>query len=72
MRSPRPLTTALFNLANSNAYYAPALTAAPDDFTIAINYNLAPAGSTVAVWGLGTDIQDNIYAYAHGAYWHDL
>jgi hypothetical protein len=65
--NPSALTKALFNLANSNAYYAPALSAAPDDFTIAINYNLAPAGSTVAVWGLGTDIKDNLYAYAHGA-----
>ena len=35
---PSAATTALFNLANSNAYYAPALTASPLDFTIAIAY----------------------------------
>jgi hypothetical protein len=65
--NPSAATTALFNIANSNAYYAPALTATPLDFTIAINYALAPSGSAVAVWGLGTDINDNLYAYAHGA-----
>jgi len=57
-------TTNLFNLANSNAYYAPALTAAPFDFTIAINYVLAPGGTVQAPWGLATDIADNVYMYA--------
>jgi hypothetical protein len=65
---PSAATTALFNLANSNAYYAPALTAAPDDFTIAIQYVFQPtAGTSSNVWGLGTDIKDDIYAYATGA-----
>ena len=63
--NPSAATTALFNLANSNAYYAPALTAAPDDFTVAIDYVLAPAGTAVNVWGLGTDIKDNIYVYTN-------
>jgi len=62
---PSAATTALFNLANSNAYYAPALTASPDDFTIAIDYVLAPSGTAVNVWGLGTDIKDNIYVYTN-------
>jgi len=66
--NPSAATTALFNVANSNAYYSPALTAAPDDFTIAVNYAMEPVpGTEVAVWGLGTDIKDNVYAYAHGA-----
>jgi hypothetical protein len=64
---PSAATTALFNLANSNAYYAPALTASPLDFTIAINYSLAPSGSAVNVWGLGTDIKDNLYAYTNSS-----
>jgi len=51
-------TAALFNAANSNAYYAPALTAMPDDFTIAIAYP-----QTGALWGSSTDIKDNIYVY---------
>jgi len=57
-------TTALFNIANSNAIYAPALTAAPFDFTIAINYVLAPGGTVQAPWGVATDIKDNVYVYA--------
>jgi hypothetical protein len=57
-------TTALFNIANSNAYYAPALTAAPFDFTIAINYVLSPGGAAQAPWGIGTDIDDNVYVFA--------
>lgn len=57
-------TAALFNIANSNAYYAPALTAAPFDFTIAINYVLAPGGTVQAPWGIATDINDNVYVYA--------
>ena len=61
---PSAATTALFNIANSNAYYSPALGAAPDDFTIAINYVFSPAGSAVAMWGVATDIKDNLYAYA--------
>jgi hypothetical protein len=64
---PSAATTALFNVANSNAYYGPALTAAPDDFTIAIDYVLAPAGTAVNVWGLGTDIKDNIYVYTNSS-----
>jgi hypothetical protein len=69
---PSAATTALFNLGNSNGAYGPSLTAAPDDFTIAINYVFAPTGTTANgagttaafnVWGLGTDNQDNIYAY---------
>jgi hypothetical protein len=64
---PSAATTALFNLANSNAYYGPALTAAPDDFTIAIDYVLAPSGTAVNVWGLGTDIKDNIYVYTNSS-----
>lgn len=60
---PSAATTALFNVANSNAYYAPALTAAPLDFTIAIEYQFSPAGTAVAPWGLGTDINDNAYVY---------
>jgi hypothetical protein len=55
---PSAATTALFNVANSNAYYAPALTAAPLDFTIAIAYP-----ETGALWGSASDIKDNIYVY---------
>jgi hypothetical protein len=53
---PAAATTALFNVASSNSYYQPALTSAPLDFTIAINYP-APAGP----WGIATDINDNVY-----------
>jgi hypothetical protein len=55
---PSAATTALFNLANGNAYYAPALTASPLDFTIAIAYP-----ETGALWGSTSDINDNIYVY---------
>ena len=55
---PSAATTALFNLANSNAYYAPALTAAPLDFTIAIAYTV-----TGGLWGSAADIKDNIYVF---------
>jgi hypothetical protein len=55
---PSAATTALFNVASSNAYYGPALTAAPLDFTIAIAYP-----QTGALWGSATDIKDNIYVY---------
>ena len=51
-------TTALFNIANSNAYYAPALTAVPLDFTIAIAYP-----ETGALWGSATDIKDTHYVF---------
>jgi hypothetical protein len=53
--APSAATTALFNLANSNATYAPALTAAPDDFTIGINYVLAPP-SNASLSGGTTEI----------------
>jgi hypothetical protein len=55
---PSAATTALFNVATSNAYYAPALTAAPLDFTIAIAYPMSGA-----LWGSAADINDNIYVY---------
>ncbi|MGH7971860.1 MAG: hypothetical protein ACREIC_24365, partial [Limisphaerales bacterium] len=55
---PSAATTALFDVANSNAYYAPALTAAPLDFTIAIAYP-----ESGAMWGSSADIKDNIYVY---------
>ncbi len=55
---PSAATTALFNVANSNAFYAPALTAVPLDFTIAIAYPKAGA-----LWGSATDINDNVYVY---------
>ena len=55
---PSAATTALYNVASSNAYYAPALTSAPLDFTIAIAYP-----KTGALWGSATDIKDNIYVY---------
>jgi hypothetical protein len=61
---PSAATTALFTAANSNAYYSPALTSAPLDFTIGINYTFAPSGSAVAPWGVATDIKDNVYVYA--------
>ena len=58
---PSAATTALFNVANSNAYYAPALTAVPDDFTIAIKYVLAPpstatvsSGTAISLTAKGT------------------
>jgi hypothetical protein len=55
---PSAATTALYNVANSNAFYAPALTASPLDFTIAIAYP-----ETGALWGSASDINDNIYVY---------
>jgi hypothetical protein len=55
---PSAATTALYNVAASNAYYAPALTATPLDFTIAIAYP-----ETGALWGSAADINDNIYVY---------
>jgi hypothetical protein len=55
---PSAATTALYNIAASNAYYAPALTASPLDFTIAIAYP-----ETGALWGSSADIKDNIYVY---------
>ncbi len=51
-------TTALFNIANSNAFYSPALTTVPLDFTIAIAYP-----ETGALWGSAADIKDNIYVF---------
>ena len=61
---PSTATTNLFNAAFNNAYYAPALTAAPLDFSIAIDYVLKPAGSATAPWGVATDIDDNVYVLA--------
>ena len=58
---PSAATTALYNVANSNAFYAPALTASPLDFTIAIAYP-----ETGALWGSAADIHDNIYVYNNG------
>lgn len=55
---PSAATTALFNVATSNAYYSPALAAAPPDFTIAIAYP-----ESGALWGSAADIKDNIYVY---------
>lgn len=55
---PSAATTALYNIAASNAYYAPALTASPLDFTIAIAYP-----ETGGMWGSSADIHDNIYVY---------
>jgi hypothetical protein len=43
--APSTATANLFTVANSNAYYAPALSAAPLDFTIAINYVMVPPSS---------------------------
>ena len=60
---PAAATTALFNIANSNAFYAPALTAAPLDFTIAINYIISPGGTQRTPWGLGLDVNDDVYFY---------
>ena len=54
-------TLNLYNVAASNAYYAPALTAVPLDFTIAIAYP-----ETGALWGTAADINDNIYVYNNG------
>jgi hypothetical protein len=56
--NPSAATTALYNIAASNAYYAPALTASPVDFTLAIAYP-----ETGAMWGSAADIHDNIYVY---------
>jgi len=55
---PSAATTNLYNVAFSNAYYAPALTAAPLDFTIAIVYP-----ETGAMWGSAATIDDKIYVY---------
>ncbi len=55
---PSAATTALYNLAASNAFYYPAVTATPLDFTIAIAYPEAGA-----LWGSAADISDNIYVY---------
>ena len=55
---PSAATTALYNLAASNAFYYPAVTATPLDFTIAIAYPEAGA-----LWGSAADISDHIYVY---------
>ena len=55
---PSAATTNLYNVASSNAYYSPALTVTPLDFTIAIAYP-----KTGALWGSTSDINDNIYVY---------
>ncbi len=63
---PSAATTNLFNVANSNAYYAPALTSAPLDFTIAIGYTLSSNdGVVMSPWGIATDIDDNVYIYGY-------
>jgi len=64
--APAASTTAFFNVANSNAYYNPALTSAPLDYTIAINYVFSPTGSALAPWGAATDINDNVYVSLAG------
>ncbi|MGA7343784.1 MAG: hypothetical protein WBE72_06675 [Terracidiphilus sp.] len=62
--APSAATTALFNVANSNAYYSPALTSAPLDFTIAIAYVLwSNDGVVMSPWGIATDIDDNVYIF---------
>jgi len=58
---PSAATTNLYNIANSNAYYTPALTTVPLDFTIAIAYT-AVANTN---WGQASDINDNHYVYAN-------
>ncbi|MGD0346740.1 MAG: hypothetical protein ABSA85_08290 [Terracidiphilus sp.] len=63
---PSAATTAFFNIANSNSFYNPALSSAPLDYTIAINYVMSPGGSTQAPWGIATDIKDNVYVYVAG------
>jgi hypothetical protein len=64
--TPSTSTAAFFTLANGNAYYSPALTAAPDDFTIGIDYVFSPGGTVSAPWGMGSDIKDHIYVYVAG------
>jgi hypothetical protein len=61
---PSAATTAFFNVANNNAYYQPALSAAPLDYTIAIDYVFSPGGTVSEPWGLGSDINDNVYVYS--------
>ena len=61
---PAASTMTVFNDAFNNAYYSPALTSAPLDFTIAIDYVFAPGGTVQAPWGISTDINDNVYVYA--------
>ena len=68
---PSAATQAFFNIANGNAYYSPALTSAPLDYTIAIYYPVSPASPNPAnstpaspvPWGIATDISDNVYVY---------
>ncbi len=57
--TPSAATTALYNVATSNGYYTPALTAIPDDFTMAIAY--PETGGNL--WGSAAGINDNIYVY---------
>jgi hypothetical protein len=57
---PSAATTNLYDVANSNAYYTPSLTAPPLDFTIGIAYPISGGGSG---WGIASDMNDNIYAY---------
>ncbi len=56
-------TTNLYNIAASNAYYGPALTTVPDDFTIAIDYPTLSTTTPDSYWGQAEDINDNHYVY---------
>lgn len=53
--------TSIFNLATSVGYYQPSITAAPPDFSIAINYPGYNGTNFNGPWNLGSDIHDNIY-----------
>ena len=55
------ITTALYAIGSSIGCYQPSLSAAPTDFTIAINYIGTNGASFTAPWNVTTDIKDNIY-----------
>jgi hypothetical protein len=70
--TPSTATTNLYNIAGSSGYYSPDLTAAPDDFTIAIYYSgsngtsfVGGNGDTTGPWAVATDSNDNAYVTAN-------
>lgn len=70
-RFPFVNVSALYALASANNYYQPALTAAPVDWSIAIEYRSIPVNSAATSLGLvfnvALDANDNVFVSANSA-----
>jgi len=59
---PTPANAAaIFNIGSSIGYYSPAISAAPTDWTLAIEYTGSGTTNFAAPWFVATDISDNVY-----------